>query len=131
MLVPCSCAKAAKLGDAPEYSAPWRRVVGSRSGRSDGIRPAPSCSGGWVGPPGTQHRPSPLLMRVQHFVLAAADTRLQNLDASHQAQLPSELMRIERALCLAPAFGEMPHARESDRLAVPIRTLQYGHGASR
>jgi hypothetical protein len=34
------------------------------------------------GPPHRQHPPSPLFRRIQHIVFAAADARLQNLDAS-------------------------------------------------
>ena len=63
-------------------------------------------------------------MSIQHVVFAATHARLQNFDASHQAQFPSELMRIEGPLCFAPAFGEVPHARETDRRIVPIGTLK-------
>jgi hypothetical protein len=67
-------------------------------------------------PSGAEHCTLPLLVSVQYVVFAAADARLQDLNASHQAQLPSELMRIKRALGLAPPFGEMPHARKADWL---------------
>jgi hypothetical protein len=50
-------------------------------------------------------------MRVQHVIFAAANAGLQNLDASHQAQFPAELMRVERAFCLASVLAYMPDAR--------------------
>jgi hypothetical protein len=102
--------------------------LGQKSGAGARTRLDPKIWLGRIDPASGKHDTLPFFVRIQHFVFAAADARLENLDASHQTQFPSELMRIERALCLAPAFGEVPHARETDWFAVPIGSLEYMHG---
>jgi hypothetical protein len=85
-------------------------------------------SGRRIDPSRRQHPASPLFVGRQYLVFASTDPCLQNLDTSHQAQLPSKLMGVESAFGVAAPLAKMPHAGKADRFAVPIGTLKNLHG---